>query len=204
MRILVILVTALGLTLEAFASKGVTVAELERTLAAAQGKSDAEVSRQLSGFELTERLSTSHLARLQSTSPGVKTSQELSILADQSAFLSLPAAEIPAIATPDQATQRQIMGLVVNYVNKTIHQLPNFYATRVTNHFEETPQTQTAADFATIQYVPLHKTSSSNVTVLYRDGQEVVDDGKVKEAKPQKRKQRDSETGEYLARFSAR
>ena len=176
MRILVILVTALGLTLEAFASKGVTVAELERTLAAAQGKSDAEVSRQLSGFELTQRLSTSHLARLQSTSPGVKTSQELSILADQSAFLSLPAAEIPAIATPDQATQRQIMGLVVNYVTTSAQRLPDFMATRATSSFEDRPA-------GLFDSLPLNPVGNTTASVVYRDGKEVDTNARGKKTK---------------------
>ena len=71
-----------------------------------------------------------------------------------------------------------IIGQVVNYVSKTIHQLPNFYATRVTTHFEETPQIQTGTSL--IPYRPLHETNAFDVTVLYRDGQEVVDAGSDK------------------------
>src|SRR4051794_16823209 len=163
--------------LPAFASSRLTVTELEQRLAADHGKSDAEIAQRLSDLELTERLSSASLEKLRAMSPGVKTAQALRILADQSSFLSLPAAEIPAIPAPDVATQRQIMALVVSYVSKTIHQLPNFYATRVTTRFEETPQDQTA--FGTIRYEPLHQTSASNATVLYRDGQEIVDKGSV-------------------------
>jgi VWFA-related protein len=163
--------------LPAFASSLVTVAELEQKLAADRGKPDAEVAQHLSDFELRERLSETNLARLESKSPGARTSQELRILADESAFLSLPSAEIPAIPSPDMATQRQIMGRVVSYVSKTIHQLPNFSATRVTTHFEETPQIQTEGHAS--QYLALHETGAFKATVLYRDGQEVVDTGKV-------------------------
>ena len=180
MRKLAFVLALFGIALPAFALKSITVAELEQRLAADRGKPDADVAQQLSEFELTERLSTTTLTRLASNSPGTRTSQELKILADQSAFLSLPAAEIPSIPAPDVAAQRKMMGLVVNYLSKTIHQLPNFYATRVTTHFEETPQTQT--ETSAIQYRPLHETNTFNVTVLYRDGQEVVDAGKDKPA----------------------
>jgi len=161
--------------LPAFASTRLTVAELEQRLATDRGKSDAELAQRLSDLELTERLSTASLERLRALSPGIKSTQALKILADESSFLALPAAEIPAVPAPDVATQRQIMGLVVSYVSKTIHQLPNFYATRVTTHFEETPQDQTA--FGTIKYQPLHQTSVISATVLYREGQEIVDKG---------------------------
>jgi hypothetical protein len=119
---------------------------------------------------------------LEATSPGVKTSQELKILMDESVFLPLPAGEVPVIAPPDTASQRQMMGLVVNYVSKTIHQLPNFYATRVTTQFEETPQRQTT--WSATPYLPLHATKSFAITVLYRDGREVVDAGKVEARGP--------------------
>lgn len=178
MRRLVLVLAFFEFALPALAAKDISVAELEQKLAASRGRLDVEVARQLSDFELTERLSTTALARLEANSPGTNTSQELKILADQSAFLRPPAAEIPPIAVPDLAAQRKMMALVVNYVNKTIHQLPNFYATRVTTHFEETPQIQTGT--RPIPYRPLHETNAFNVTVLYRDGEEVVDTGKDK------------------------
>ncbi len=178
MRKLAFVLALFGFTLPALASRSISVAELEQKLAANRGRPDVEVAKQLSEFELTERLSTSTLAQLESNSPGSMTSQELKILADQSAFLLPPATEIPQIPAPDLAAQRKLMGLVVNYVSKTIHKLPNFYATRVTTHFEETPQVQTGT--SPIPYRPLHETNALDLTVLYRDGQEVVDTGKGK------------------------
>ena len=178
MRKLTVLLLLFAITRPALASKRVTVSQLEEVLAAVSGKPDAEVAQQISDLELTERLSATTLARLGTNSPGPKTSQELKILADQSAFLLPPAAEIPQIPLPDLAAQRKMMGLVVNYVSKTIHLLPNFYATRVTTHFEETPQVQTGTN--PIPYRPLHETNAFDVTVLYRDGKEVVDTGSDK------------------------
>jgi hypothetical protein len=65
MRTLVLLLTLAGFVLPAFAAKRVTVAQLEQELAAISGRPDAEVARQLSDWELTERLSTARLDRLE-------------------------------------------------------------------------------------------------------------------------------------------
>ena len=177
-RKLVFVLALFGFALPAFASKSLTVAQLEQRLAADRGKSDVEVAQQLSGFELTERLSATTLARLESTSPGAKTSQELKILADRSAFLPLPTAEIPSIATPDLDSQRKLIALLVNYLTSTLPRLPNFYATRQTTHFEETPLVQTGT--YSFPYEPLHETNAFDVTVLYQKGREVVDAGSTK------------------------
>ena len=142
MRNWALLLALFGSALSASAAKGISVADLERTLNADRGKPDAQIAQQLSDFQLTERLSAATLARLQSLSPGPQTTQELKILADQSEFLPLPPAELPLLPAPDFAEQRKIMALVVNYVSKTIHVLPNFSATRVTTSFEETPLIQ--------------------------------------------------------------
>ena len=65
------------------------------------------------------------------------------------------------------------MGLVANYVTKTIPQLPNFLATRATTRFEDTPLLQKPGGF--IPYEPLHQVGTSSATVLYRDGREFED-----------------------------
>jgi hypothetical protein len=70
MRKLTVLLLLVALTCPAFASKRVTVSQLEELLAAAPGKPDAEVAQQISDLELTERLSTTTLARLKTNSPG--------------------------------------------------------------------------------------------------------------------------------------
>jgi VWFA-related protein len=191
MRTLMVLVTLVGMAMPASAAKHVTVEQLKQTLAAEQGQSDADMAHQLSDLELTERLNTSALSRLQAGMPGEKSRQALTVLADMSAFLGPPAAEIPAEPAPDTAAQRKILSLTVNYVTQTIHQLPNFFATRVTNSFEDTPAVQRAGAISseglisTTAYQPLHLVGSSSVTVLYRDGREVVDATAVKVRKQQ-------------------
>ena len=166
------LVPAFATKQDSLATKQVTVVQLEQALATAHNRPDADVAQQLSQLELTERLSAASLANLMTELPGAKAREELGILADQSAFLSLPAAEIPSKPAPDTATQRQIMALVVQYVTSTIHQLPNVLATRETTSFEDRPE-------ATFSYLPLHRIGQSATSVVYQNGHEID----VKEAK---------------------
>jgi VWFA-related protein len=182
MRRLVFLLLLTGITSPAFAAKRVTVEQLQQALAAAQGKPDAELAQWLSGLELTERLSAARLAQLKTALQGEKARQALVALADSSSFLAPPPAEIPAAAAPDFAEQRRIMALTVTYVSKAIPQLPNFFATRETTRFEDTPQLQKDNFF--VPYQPLHRVGVSRATVLYRDGREVVDSGAGKKPQP--------------------
>ncbi|MDR3727722.1 MAG: VWA domain-containing protein [Terracidiphilus sp.] len=164
-----------GLAIPASAVKRVTVDQLEQALAAAHGKQDADVAHQLLDMELAERLSSVKLSKWQSILPGDKARQALAALADTAEFLDPPPTEIPAMATPDLAAQRQMMSLTVNYVSKALPLLPNFLATRVTTRFEDTPQLQKEHFF--IPYQPLHPVGLSKTAVLYRDGREVDDTG---------------------------
>jgi VWFA-related protein len=180
MRRLAVLVLLAVMTIPALASRRITVAQLEQALAAARGRQDAEVAQQISDLELTERLSTEKLSQLKPALPGEKSAQNLLILADKSAFLDPPASDIPATPAPDFAEQRRIMGLAVGYVTRTIPLLPNFFATRDTKHFEDTPLLQRTFD--SVPYQPLHIVRASSQTVLYRDGRETVDAGQAKKA----------------------
>jgi VWFA-related protein len=179
MRALAVLLTLAGFVLPANGAKRVTVAELEQTLAAVHALPDAEVAMQLSDLELTERLSTAKLDRLETDLPGEKSRQALMILADTSAFLNPPAAESPSQAPPDLTTQQKILALTVNYVTQTLHQLPNFFATRVTRSFEDTPAVKLDIGAGDINpnaaYHPIHLVGDSRVTVSFRDGHEVLE-----------------------------
>jgi VWFA-related protein len=173
-----------GCALPVFAASRVTVEQLQQVLAATKAKPDADLAKQLSGLELTERLSSASLARLQATLPGENSRQALVALADASAFLDPPAAEIPSRPIPDTAEQRRIMALTVAYVVKTIPQLPNFFATRDTNRFEDTPQLQNSAGGLFIPYQPLHPVGMTTAAVFYRDGKEAIDTGASKKPPP--------------------
>jgi VWFA-related protein len=180
MRKLAFLLLLVGIALPAFAVKPVTVEQLERMLASAQSKPDAEVARLLSDLELTERLNSARLKQLQTNLPGERSQLALIALADTSAFLDLPSTDIPATATPDLATQRRMMSMTVDYLGKTLPLLPNLFAARDTLRFETRPsQFQDAGDDT------LHAAGKSRVTVLYRDGREFVDAGADKDKKAQ-------------------
>lgn len=166
LRKLAVLLVLVSAWIPALAATRVTVAELEQAIAAAKDKPDAGVAQQLSDLELSERLSDTTLAKLKAELPGEKSVQELGILADQSAFLALPVAEIPPQSEPDAAAQRQIMAEVVNYVTKTVHRLPNLIATRATHSFADRPA-------GTFSYLPLRPVAEVSAQVVYRDGREV-------------------------------
>jgi hypothetical protein len=179
-------------TLPAFAAKearpeAVSVRQLEVRLAAAHGLRDAELARQLSGLELTERLSAPRFARLKADLPGEKAREALLILADTAAFLDPPDDEVPNDPTPDPVALRQMMTRIITYVNTSVRQLPNLIATRDTTGFEDRPQQDVleATGISTLFYEPLHATGRTSVMVTYRNRLEVVVDDAHKYAKLQ-------------------
>ena len=163
----------------------VTVDQLEQAVTASHGKADADVAEQLMNMELIERLNTAKLQHLEADLPGSKAQEALMALADRSAFLNPPDAEVAATPPPDPAALRKMMALIVNYVNTTARQLPNLIATRSTTGFEDRPQedVQEATGLMTLIYLPLHVVAKSSVEVTYRDRQEVVDAKAVKAQK---------------------
>jgi VWFA-related protein len=166
---------------------GVTVEELQQALAASEGAhcADADLAGQLSGMQLTERLSAAKLARLKAGLPGKKSREALLALADSSVFLDPPPAEIPADPRPDLAGQRRMLVSVVNYVNTAVRQLPNFIAARDTTRFEDRPleDVQGEVGMTTMIYLPLHVVGNSSVLVTYRDGHEVIEKASAKAKK---------------------
>jgi VWFA-related protein len=178
MRILVVLpLLMLAITVPTRAARRLTVEQLQQELTSAHGKPDNKVAQLLSSFELVERLDAERLSRWQAEMPGPESRRSLVLLADLSAFLDPPASEIPATATPDLATQRELIAATVDSARRTMYQLPNFLATRDTIRFEDSPSSQ-RADSSFIPYKPLHAVERLSATVIYRDGQE-VDSGKA-------------------------
>jgi VWFA-related protein len=165
-------------------ARRVTVEQLEQLLGAVRGRSDGEAARQLSGLELTERLSGAKLSAWTASLHGEKARQALVTLVDASAFLDPPAAELPALAPPDRKARRRMLSLAIDYWNETMPKLPNFFATRTTVRFVETPQYDQGN--TRIDYRPLHVADSARETVLYRNGREAVDAGETRPRKPKK------------------
>ena len=94
-----------ALLLPALAVGQVTVAGLEQAVAAVHGKPENAAAQRLGALELSQRLSTQRLERLKTRLPGEKAKLALIAVADSSAFLDLPAEEIPAMAPLDRAAQ---------------------------------------------------------------------------------------------------
>ena len=201
MRRCILLACFAAIVSPALAVKRVTVEQLQQVLSAIHAKPDAEIALQLSGLQLTERLSTAKHLQLEADLSGSQARQALTAVADLSTFLSLPPAEIPATPAPDVAEQRRILALTVTYVSKTLHQLPNFSATRITTSFQDLPEGYEKGGMFFVPAQPLAQTSTASATVFYRDGGEVVNASaeKAKKGKPASGLSTSGEFGPILA-----
>jgi len=136
----------------ALAAKRLTEAQLEQSLTAAAAKHqpDSEIAKQISAATLTERITQASFTRM--TAHFAPTSQAflaLRLLADQSEFLPLPAAETASDPAPDSNTQARILDAARNYVSQSLPRLPNFLATRTINHYDDTPHPVTPGAWPT-------------------------------------------------------
>jgi VWFA-related protein len=157
-------------------ARRVSVAQLEQMLEAAHGSKDNEVAQELSEVELTERMNSTRLSSWKGRLPGERSRAALVAVADRSAFLALPPADIPAAAPPDPAVRQQMLSRMVEYWTKTMLQLPDFSATRTTILFDEPSPKEDTWKIVTSDQ-SLHAIETSNTAVLYRDGKEVLDAG---------------------------
>ena len=166
------------------AGRVVTVAQLEKLLSALQDKSDSEQALQLSELTLTQRLSDLRSHSLSGNLRGGKARQALLALADTSALLDLPADEIPTGPAPDRSNQKRLLSMALEYLKKTMPNLPNFYATRTTEHFQENPSFEKGD--VRIPHQLLHISGTEKDTVSYRGGYEVSEsaDGRSRKRKP--------------------
>jgi hypothetical protein len=182
MRMLILLPVLLGASTSALAAKKIKVAQLEQLLTADHARSDRKLAHTLSEMELTERLNTARLTHLQAGLSGSEARNALLALADSSAFLDPPPAEIPEnISPPTPEQQAQFIAQARDYVQNAIHVMPNLTATQVTTSFQDMPakyvtesNLRQGVGRVLIPYKPLSVIDISKTTVLYRDGREVV------------------------------
>lgn len=152
----------------------VTVEQLEQKATAARGEPDKQFAQALANLELLERLSDTRRAHLEAELPGPEARQAFIALADESECLDLPASDVPSTPAPDRAAQIAMLTLTRNYVARTIHKLPNFFATRETVNLEGVPEEAQRGTLPSSKFEALHETSHSDVTVLYRDNKEMI------------------------------
>jgi hypothetical protein len=177
-----LLVLLLAATLPALAYEPTTVAQLEQTLAATMAAGheksnkaqDQALVKQLGDMELTERLSTLRLQKLQATLPGPKSRQTLQVLSDASAFLPLPAADFLPSPAPDRGAQSKILSKTTDYIRDTLTRLPNFIVTRNTLRYDNLKVDFSFSIVSVVEDQPFHFLDANKETVTYRDGKETV------------------------------
>jgi VWFA-related protein len=161
-------------------TKRVTVQELGEMLGAASEENDGELAEHLAGLELSERLSSNQLSLWKDRLRGKKSKAALVALADESAFLDPPAAEILSDPAPDLDTQRQMMSRTVNYLKEVIPKLPDFFAIRITTEYEQpSPQKGNTWKIALADQ-SLREAVTEKATLRYRNGHEEQDAAKKK------------------------
>lgn len=174
MRRSVLCLVLFCLSVPVYAARTVTVDQLRQQLAAVAGKPDKEAAFQIADLDLTERLSWARESELEKLLAGEMSRQALRAVAAESQFRDPPASEIPSQPAPDIATEKAIMSRAVSYVAKTIPQLPNFLATRVTEQYEDTPLLVASQQGQMIPYEPIHYVSTETTQMAYEDGRETL------------------------------
>ncbi len=169
------LLLAFLLAAQAHAARSVTVEQLRGEVGSIGKQSDAKFARKLFDLQLSERLSASKLAAFEVALPGPESRRALVALADQAEFLDPPPAEIPNQPAPSVVQQREIIAKSIAYVKATLERMPNLFANRDTIRYEDIPPGLHDASTDTIApYQPLHPVGRSVETVLYKDGQELI------------------------------
>ncbi|HEY3706905.1 MAG TPA: hypothetical protein VGL22_17720 [Terracidiphilus sp.] len=138
MRRALVLLGVLLMAYPAIALEKVTLQQLQARLDSAHKRSDKQIAALLSDVALTERLSTPSLDRISATLPGDKSRMALLAIADASAFLAPPAADIASDPPPEPKIQGEILTRAVQFVGEETERLPNFLASRRTTRFQDT------------------------------------------------------------------
>jgi VWFA-related protein len=157
----------------------VTVRELETLIANAHDVSRAELAQQLEGVQLTERLDSSKVAKLEKEVRGINAREALEVVADESVFLAPPADEVLSTPPPDMATQRQILSNTISYINTTIPKLPDLFATRTTVQYHELPPKPNQTWKTATGDVSLYEGETATASLRFHDGKERVEDQSV-------------------------
>lgn len=168
------------------AAERITVAQLEHVIASSKGQKDEDVARRISVLTLKERISSEASAKLSGELPGEVSRAALVVLANASAFLDPPVAEMPVSPAPSNDEQRSIVARAEQFVSNTTKRMPNFFATRATTQYQSvTPARKIMVIDSprreALKREPAKKgmfreVGRSRVTVLYRDGHEEIED----------------------------
>jgi len=189
-RIVIGLLLATVAQLPAMGARRVTVQQVDLLLEEYKGESDGKVAGQLVDMELTERASSARLKSWEAKFPGRRCHEILTELVDASSFEELPESDKLAQSAPDVDGQRTMLMKTVDYLNQALSRLPNFFATRRTEYYEDRPPAQTADNFepglggrrstavptmtqSTSTAQRMHIVDHASVPVSYQDGYEM-------------------------------
>ena len=162
----------------------ITVRQLQQLLEWQQSAhvDDSQAARQLVSLRLSERLTALSLDRIDAQfHPGKDASAALDVLADLSAFLSPPAAELLRQQAPDSSRQQKIVASARICAAAATNRLPDFLATRTTRRFADLPVFMPRRSYQSGLYL-------KGITVrqtAYRDGHEVTSAGELDSAEGQ-------------------
>jgi len=165
-RNLIILLCCAAVVSPSWATRRISIQQLNQLLTELESKSDDEATKQLTALELNEQMSTPSLLHWDAAMPGPKSRLALTAIADSSVFLNPPPGGISNSAPPDKIAQEKLLQAAGAYVKKTLAGLPNFFAVQAVTTYEDSP-----ADLHhKAAYVPLHYANFLSASVLYRGG----------------------------------
>ena len=158
----------------AIGPKTMTPDELRQALQAVQSakSTDEAVAQQLAEVRLSARLTGTPLRQLVAMSPGPKTAQALHAIADSSAFLDPAPSEIPDRPAPSAQEQSAMFSQALRYAVHVLPTLPNFLATRVTEHYVDTMR---GIDSESVQRGGLYLLGTYRTPIALRAGRETDD-----------------------------
>ncbi len=165
-----------SMALSAAGARRVTVVQLEEavTTGEAEHRADLDFARQIGELEMSEQLTVRTLVHFAANHKlGPRTALALQLLSDQSVFLAPPADELPATAPPDAALQQQMLDAARAYSVETWAHLPNFFVTRITHRFDDSPHVLIKGDWPV--RAGLQPVGMSSRQVTFQGGKEVQD-----------------------------
>jgi hypothetical protein len=159
--------------LPAAAVTRVTVDQLEQSVAVCRALTDKDAAQRLSDLELSERLSKPRFERLNATLPGDRARLALLALADSSAFLNLPQADLLKLPAPDVAAQGRMVSQAADFVVETVSRMPDFLAAQTTTRFEDMKNAPRTFDKLLVAEHQFNFQDREAVSVAFRNGREV-------------------------------
>ncbi len=174
MRTFAVLLTLSVVITPVFGAAPVTVAQLEQFLTSSHAAKlpDAEIAERLGRVTLSEQLTGTTLARIESHADlGPKTLEQLELLAAVSTFAVPPSVELLHSPPPGIAMQQQMMQEARDYANGALRLLPDLLALRITQSFNDLPVVEgTKHSKPKIQ---MHIVGESRHEIAVRAGHEV-------------------------------